>query len=87
MGKGRRRGSSTRKYKSKQTILPIVNRKPAEKTDKGANKDITMLGRLTQRLMDGVNGKGRPLTDEDISKTKVRIANLEHTLRINHETQ
>lgn len=84
MVKRKRRGSSTRKYKSTQTTSPIVNRRPATKTDKGANKDITLLGRLTQRLITGVNGKSRPLTDDEISKTKVRIANLENELGIIH---
>lgn len=83
MSKRKSRGSSTRKYKNTQST-PIVNRRPAEKTDRVANKDISLLGKLTQRLVSGVNGKGRPLTDEEIGKTKVRIAMIEHELNITH---
>lgn len=87
MSKRKRRGSSTRKFRQENPILPVVNvrRKTAEKTDKPTDKGQKLLDKLTQRLMDGVNGKGKPLTDEEISKTKVRIANVEHELGIKHE--
>ncbi len=82
MGKNRR-GSSTRKYK--QTNLSTLPIKPAKAKADVGSKSEQMLLQLERMLKNGVNKKGKPLTDDDITRIKTRIANTEYTLGITHD--
>lgn len=82
-----RRGSSTRKHKIKQPVpKPVKVKVPAKKTTDKSTKPEVLLQKCEDKLRGGVDAKGKPLTDEEITKIKTRIGNLEHWLGITHET-
>ena len=71
----RRRGSSTRKY-------PIAGPK-VKPVDKSLGKEERAIRELELEIRNG--RKGKPLTEQEITKLKVRIANLEHNLGIKRD--
>lgn len=50
-----------------------------------SDKQVRVLTQLEQKLRKGVDKKGKTLSDEEITKTKTTIANLEYKLGIKHE--
>ncbi len=72
--KRRRNGSSTRK-KHNVTVSKKSSREDKEKA---------ILLKLEKQLLSNKDSIGKPLSNDDINKIKVRQANIEHRLGITH---
>lgn len=84
MGKNRR-GKCGKNQSSKQATIPFKKEAAAStKFTVTKEKQRNTLDKLTARLRSGVDDKGKPLTDEKITKTLTTISNLEVKLGITH---
>jgi len=86
MSKTRRKGSSTRKYKSPCPI-PEKTKKvqnPQPILDKDLQK-LDAIRRLEILIRGGKNKKGKNLTNNEINTFLTTMARLEHELGIEHE--
>lgn len=85
MSGGRRRGSSTRKHRINQLEIQKTAYKKNPPKEKPRLTDQEVIAQLEEMLRSGLNRKNKALSDAEINKAKIKIADLEDKLGIIHE--